>query len=104
MNREQQVAKAGDMMTIDRGDILSSVIHGADYRSRITMETQDALYVTYAPEGINREQLLGHVRDILDGIQMFSSDAGAEPVRILSTQGIEVVSVSTRSLVVPRGP
>ena len=77
LNQEDQVARAGDMMTVDGVGILSSVIHGPDYRSRITLETRDALYVTYAPDGITREQLLGHVIDIKEGILLFAQRAPA---------------------------
>jgi DNA/RNA-binding domain of Phe-tRNA-synthetase-like protein len=37
LNQEPQVAKAGDMMVVDRDGILSSIIHGPDFRSRITL-------------------------------------------------------------------
>ena len=92
-NQEDQMAKAGDMMTVDRVGILSSVIHGPDYRSRISPDTHDALYVTYAPDGITREQLLGHVRDMRDSIRLFSPSVRVEPVRVLTASGIEDVGL-----------
>ena len=63
LNREVQASRVGDMMTGDGEGILSSIIDGPDYRSRISPDTRNALYVTYAPDGITREQLLGHVPD-----------------------------------------
>ena len=93
LNQEDQMAKAGDMMTVDGVGILSSVIHGPDYRSRISPGTSEALYVTYAPDGITREQLLGHVRDIWQSIRLFSPAARVEPVRILTAAGIEDVAL-----------
>jgi DNA/RNA-binding domain of Phe-tRNA-synthetase-like protein len=93
LNQESQVARAGDMMTVDAVGILSSVIHGPDYRSRISPETRDALYVTYAPDGITREELLAHLGDIRESILLFSPSSGFEPVRILSAQGIEDVEL-----------
>ena len=93
MNREEQMAKAGDMITVDRMGILSSVIHGPDYRSRITPQTRDALYVTYAPDGVSRDQLLDHARDIVESIELFSPPVAVEPVRVLSAHGIEEVEV-----------
>ncbi|MFC2008608.1 hypothetical protein ACFLUT_00940 [Chloroflexota bacterium] len=93
LNKEDQMAKAGDMMTVDRVGILSSVIHGPDYRSRISPDTRDALYVTYAPDGITREQLLGHVRDIWKSIRLFSPSARVEPVSVLTARGIEGVAL-----------
>ncbi len=89
LNKEPQAARAGDMMVADAEGILSSVIHGPDYRSRISPQTRDALYVTYAPDGITREQLLGHVRDMWGSILLFSPGAELEPVRVLTASGIE---------------
>lgn len=93
MNREKQVAKAGDMMTADRVGILSTVIHGPDYRSRIIPGTREVLYVTYAPAGIALDRLLGHARDIRDSILLFSPQAAVEPVIILSSNRIESISL-----------
>jgi len=93
MNREEQAAKASDMVTSDRVGILSSVVHGPDYRTRITPGTRNALYVTYAPDGIRREQLLGHLRDIVDGVALFSPSVSVEPALVLSARGVEEVSV-----------
>lgn len=93
LNQEDQTAKAGDMLTFDGVGILSSVIHGPDYRSRISPDTRDALYVTYAPDSITREQLLGHVRDMWTSIRLFSPSARVEPVRVLTAKGIEEVAL-----------
>jgi len=89
MNQEEQVCKATDMLTCDGVGILSSVIHGPDCRSRISPKTRDALYVTYAPDGVTREQLLGHVRDMVQNILLFSPSAHVEPVSLLTAGGIE---------------
>jgi len=93
LNQELQVSKAGDMMVVDVEGILSAVIHGPDYRSRISPQTRDALYVVYAPHGITREELLAHLGDIKESILLFSPSAFAEPVRLLSAHGIEDVEL-----------
>ena len=93
LDREKQTAKAGDMMTFDRVGILSTVIHGPDYRSRIGPTTRDALYVTYAPDGISKEQLLDHARDVRDNILLFSPQAAVEPVAVLSSRGIQRINL-----------
>jgi len=89
LNQEPQVAKAGDMMVVDGAGILSEVVHGPDYRSRISTETRDVLYVVYAPDGITKEQVCGHLRDIKEHILLFCPSARVEPARILSARGIE---------------
>ena len=91
LNGESQTARVGDMMVADREGILSAVIDGPDYRSRISPQTRDALYVTYAPDGIQREAVLSHVRDIKESILLFSPAAVVEPLRILSARGVEEV-------------
>ena len=48
-------------------------------------------YVAYAPDGITREQLLGHVRDMRESILLSCPSADFEPLRLLSARGIEEV-------------
>ncbi|MBN1856921.1 MAG: hypothetical protein JW846_08210 [Dehalococcoidia bacterium] len=91
LNQEPHASRVGDMMVVDREGILSAVIDGPDYRSRITLQTRDVLYVVYAPAGISKEAVLDHVRDIEEGILLFSPSAVVEPVRILTGQGVEEV-------------
>jgi DNA/RNA-binding domain of Phe-tRNA-synthetase-like protein len=93
LNQEPQSTKEGDMMVVDGVGILSTVIHGPDYRSRITPETSDALYVVYAPAGIAREEVLRHMGDIRENIMLFSRSVEVEPARLLSARGIEEVDV-----------
>jgi len=89
LNEEPQLTKAGDMTVADREGILSSIVHGPDRRTRIAPGTRDALYVVYAPEGIERDSVRKHLRDIRDGIQLASPTAVFEPVRMLCARGIE---------------
>jgi DNA/RNA-binding domain of Phe-tRNA-synthetase-like protein len=91
LTQEPQMTKEGDMMVVDGVGILSTVIHGPDYRSRITPETRDALYVVYAPVGIAREEVLRHLGDIRENILLFSRSVEVEPARLLSARGIEEV-------------
>ena len=93
LTQEPQMTKEGDMMVVDGVGILSTVIHGPDYRSRITPETRDALYVVYAPVGIAREEVLRHLGDIRENILLFSRSVEVEPARLLSARGIEEVEV-----------
>jgi DNA/RNA-binding domain of Phe-tRNA-synthetase-like protein len=93
LNQELQITKEDDMMVVDGVGILSTVIHGPDYRSRITPETRDALYVVYAPAGIAREEVLRHLGDIRESIMVFSRSVEVEPARLLSAREIEEVDV-----------
>jgi len=91
LNGEEQLAKAGDMMVLDGKGILSSVIHGPDYRSRITPQTRDVLYTVYAPRGITSDRVVGHLADMAENIVLFSPAALIEPIRLLSACGVEEV-------------
>jgi len=93
LNQEMQQAKAGDMAVSDALGILSSIIHGPDFRSRLTDATTDALYIVYAPSGITRESLLGHARDITANIRLFAPSAAVEPVWLLTAHGIDIVAL-----------
>jgi len=56
-----------------------------------------ALYVTYAPDGITLEQLLGRVRDMWESIRLFSPSARVEPVKVLGNSGDTTLNWSSRS-------
>lgn len=93
LNQEPQVVKEGDMMVVDAQGVLSSIIHGPDYRSRMTLETSDAMYIVYAPSGIGRDEVMQHVRDIVTGVLAFAASAHVEPVRLLTAAGVEEVAL-----------
>ena len=46
-------------------------------------------YVTYARDGITREELLAHLGHIRESILLFSPSAHFEPLRLLSARGVE---------------
>ena len=54
-------------------------------------------YVTYAPDGITLEQLLGRVRDMWESIRLFSPSARVEPVKVLGNSGDTTLNWSSRS-------
>jgi DNA/RNA-binding domain of Phe-tRNA-synthetase-like protein len=92
LSQEEQVAKRDDMMVTDGRGILSTVIHGPDYRTRITPESTDALYVVYAPEGVEKADVCAHLRDIQDSVLLFSPAASFDAVGLLSSHGLEPIS------------
>ena len=75
MNGSEQTLKKEDMFMSDSQSIISSVIYGPDNRTRIREETQRALFVVYAPEGIQRAQIEEHFLDIQAFIRLFAPDA-----------------------------
>lgn len=75
MNGSEQTLKAEDMYMADSQGIISSVIYGPDGRTRIRKETQRALFVVYAPVGIQTGQIEAHFSDIQSYIRLFAPEA-----------------------------
>jgi DNA/RNA-binding domain of Phe-tRNA-synthetase-like protein len=61
-----QVLKEGDLFIRDGKGVISSVIYGPDQRTRIKPGTNQAVFTTYGPPGISREQVLEEL-EILEG-------------------------------------
>jgi DNA/RNA-binding domain of Phe-tRNA-synthetase-like protein len=64
INGQERELKAGDMLMRDGLGIISAVLYGPDRRTRLSEETRRALFVTYAPAGIVREDVQRHLEQI----------------------------------------
>ena len=84
MNGKEEIVKRGDMMIADTEGIISSVIYGPDSRSRITNGTQKVVFVVYAPSGILKDVVLGHLSDIYAYAQLASPNAKIERQEVYS--------------------
>ena len=74
LNGKEQSLKPGDMMMTDNQGTISSVIYGPDGRTRITQETKNPLFVVYAPPGVGEGQVIRHLQDIKEYIELFSPE------------------------------
>ena len=75
LNGQEQELKQGDMFIADALGVLSSVLYGPDRRTHIRPDTKRALFTVYAPEGIARQSVVGHLEDIRDYILLVSPQA-----------------------------
>lgn len=75
MGGEEKTLKTGDMFVRDAQGVLSSIIYGPDQRTRITEDTQRALFTIYAPERISAGAVMAHMEDIVRWIRMFCAEA-----------------------------
>lgn len=75
MNGNLQTTKANDMCMADQEGVISSVIYGPDQRTRIKSGTSKAMFVVYAPAGIEKDQVKDHLSDIQRYINLFSPEA-----------------------------
>jgi DNA/RNA-binding domain of Phe-tRNA-synthetase-like protein len=69
------ICAAGDMMIRDSSGVVSSVIYGPDFRTRIVLETASVLFTAYAPEGVGEEAVRGHLRDLEALVRLISPEA-----------------------------
>ncbi len=82
INGQEQQLKARDMYVADAEGVLSTIIYGPDQRTRITGETQRALFTTYAPPGIGEEAVLHHLQEIRDYALLVAPQAQVEALEV----------------------
>jgi len=75
LNEQEQRLKPGDMIMTDSQGVISSVIYGPDYRTRIMPDTRHVLFVVYAPKGIKEEALHLHLDDIRANVMIVAPEA-----------------------------
>ncbi len=71
----EQVTKADDMLMRDRAGIFSCVLCGPDSRTRITAATTRALFVVYAPPGVDLMLVERHLDDIFANVSLLAPAA-----------------------------
>jgi DNA/RNA-binding domain of Phe-tRNA-synthetase-like protein len=79
---QEQIAKAGDMLTRDTVGILSSIVYGPDQRTQIQPRTRHAAFVVYAPAGIDAEAVRNHLEDIVANVKVFAPQASVDALLV----------------------
>jgi DNA/RNA-binding domain of Phe-tRNA-synthetase-like protein len=83
MDGSDQVLKEGDLFIHDEQGVLSSVIYGPDRRTQIRAATSTAVYTTYGPPGISRDQIREQL-EILEGYaRIFAPDLDRVALQVL---------------------
>ena len=72
LREQEQTLKPGDMFISDKVGVLSSIIYGPDYRTRITSSSHQVLYTTYAPPSIPQIAVEQHLHKIRDYVLTFN--------------------------------
>jgi DNA/RNA-binding domain of Phe-tRNA-synthetase-like protein len=80
MNGSEQAADTGDMKMVDGKGIVSTVLHGPDLRTRITLETQEVLFAAYAPAGVGENAVRNHLQDIRANVLLLAPEAKTGPL------------------------
>lgn len=78
----EQPLAAGDMYITDTQGIISSIIYGPDQRTHIRTETRNALFVVYAPAGIDPQAVSAHLQDISRNVRLVTPQAQEEILHV----------------------
>ncbi len=78
MNGKEQGVKPGDMIITDGQGVISSIVYGPDWRTRIVPGTHKAVFVIYAPAGISHEEVSTHLADIYYFVRQVAPEAKIE--------------------------
>jgi DNA/RNA-binding domain of Phe-tRNA-synthetase-like protein len=82
LNGKEQVLKAGDMFIADAQGVISSIIYGPDRRTKITSNTQEVLFTTYAPPGVERQAVHQHLQGVQANVLLFAPEAETMLLRV----------------------
>lgn len=76
LDGRETAAVQGDWIVRDGGGAISTILRGPDQRTAVTAESQNVLYVVYAPEGVDPQKISDHfamIRGMLS--QVYGSNA-----------------------------
>ena len=71
-----------DMMVSDSKGIISSIVYGPDKRTQITPNTQNVLFVVYAPPGIEKSKVFQHLQDIQNYTHIIAPESEIELLKV----------------------
>ncbi|MDK2951865.1 MAG: hypothetical protein PWQ77_1530 [Kosmotogales bacterium] len=74
----------GDLMICDGMSVISSIMRGPDFRSRITASTTEVLFTIYAPPGIETDYIETDLRKLEERIKTFSSSSVTMSLQVFS--------------------
>ena len=75
LDGSEQTLKKGDMYIQYQESILSSVIYGPDQRTQVRLDTDQAVFTTYGPQGISKDQVREQLEILESFINVFSPNA-----------------------------
>ena len=81
---KEVTAVRGDVMLCDGKGVLSSILRGPDYQSRITSATTDVLFSVYAPPGIDAEYVREDLRQLERWIVELSPSSSTEMIGVFA--------------------
>jgi DNA/RNA-binding domain of Phe-tRNA-synthetase-like protein len=79
---QEQTPQPKDMLIADTQGIISTVLYGADYRTRITSKTERVFFTVYAPPGIGEQSVYDHLQDIQAYVFLIAPEAEVELMEV----------------------
>jgi DNA/RNA-binding domain of Phe-tRNA-synthetase-like protein len=79
---QNKILKKGDLYLADQSGIISSVMYGPDFRTRIRPDTARAIFTTYGMPGISRKMIETQLLRLEDLVRLFSPDLGCAALQI----------------------
>ena len=86
INGDEEELKAGDMFIADAQGVMSSVLYGPDWRTRIMPATRRVFFSVYAPPGISHDAVRQHLLDIQANVMLIAPDAQIEEMQVYTAQ------------------
>ncbi|HZD60652.1 MAG TPA: phenylalanine--tRNA ligase beta subunit-related protein [Anaerolineae bacterium] len=86
LNGQEKTLQPGDMMISDTSGVISSVLYGPDYRTRITAETNQVFFTVYAPPGIKKHAVYEHLYDIQANVMLISPEVQVDMLDVYCTE------------------
>ena len=85
LNYQNQDLKSGDLYIRDGEEILSSIIYGPDFRTRIQPHTIRVLYTVYGVPGIDPGDVENHLEYLQDTVLGFTPSAEVEQLAVFQS-------------------
>lgn len=79
---QEHALRSGDMIMRDADGIISSVLYGPDFRTRLHENTRRVLFTTYAPAGIAEATLRDHLEKIAEMVRVVSPAAALQLLEV----------------------
>jgi DNA/RNA-binding domain of Phe-tRNA-synthetase-like protein len=66
--------------------IISNIIYGPDRRTQIASETRNVVFTVYAPAGIDKQTILGHLQDIQEYLRVIAPQSQSEMLEVYGAE------------------
>lgn len=83
ISKKEQTVLPNDMFVSDQAGIVTNIIKGPDFRTRITKDTQNALYFIYGVPGVTEEQILAELQDIAEYLSQVIPTSKVQEMKVI---------------------